>query len=107
MSENNSSLRSEIAHLRSEMRAEIRVLNTRIDAVGNQLNTRIDALGMQVNPEFPFSILRTIAPTPGSLSNGMFELGFESKGLSTAPQRPVLSRIGVKHPKPAFFRPNF
>jgi hypothetical protein len=49
MSENNSSLRSEIAPLRSEMRAEIRVLNTRIDAVGNQLNTRIDALGMQVN----------------------------------------------------------
>ena len=49
MSENNSSLRSQIAPLRSEMRAEIRVLNTRIDAVGNQLNTHIDALGMQVN----------------------------------------------------------
>jgi hypothetical protein len=33
----------------------------------------------------------------------MFELGFESKGLSTAPQRPVLSRIGVKHPKIGVF----
>src|SRR5260370_31158453 len=46
---------------------------------------------------FHFQILCTVAPPPGSLSNGMFELGFESKGLSTAPQRPFLARIGVKH----------
>jgi hypothetical protein len=32
MSENNTSLRSEIASLRSEMQAEIRALNTRIDS---------------------------------------------------------------------------
>jgi len=38
----------------------------------------------------------TIAPTPNSLSNGKFELGFEPKGLSSAPQRPLLR--GLKGP---------
>jgi hypothetical protein len=84
----------------------------RADALRVQqvLSKRLEKFSLTLEatkPEFPFSILRTIAPTPGSLSNGMFELGFEAKELSTAPQPPVLSRIGVKHPKPAFFRPNF
>ena len=46
-----------------------------------------------VNRNFHFQSFARSLPTPGSLSNGMFELGFESKGLSTAPQRPVLSAL--------------
>jgi len=40
---------------------------------------------------FPLLILFTVAPTSGGLSNGQFEPGFESKGLSTA------RRKGFKH----------
>jgi hypothetical protein len=60
------------------------------------MNIKADHRKMQNYPEFPFSTLLTIAPTPNSLSNGKFELGFEPKGLSSAPQRPLLPRVGAR-----------
>ena len=49
MSENNSSLRSEIVSLRNEMQAEIRALHTRVESVAAQVNTRIDSLSTEIN----------------------------------------------------------
>jgi hypothetical protein len=39
------------------------------------------------NPEFPFSILNQTRTDTGSFANAKFEPCFESKGLSTPPQR--------------------
>jgi hypothetical protein len=42
---------------------------------------------IRLNGNFHFSTLSTVAPTRGGLSRGKFEAGFQSKGLSTLPQR--------------------
>jgi hypothetical protein len=74
-------------------------------AAAFDFHTAVTASG--IKPEFPFSILFTVAPTPAGLSNGKFKLGFEPKGLSTVAQLPLLPRVGVKYLKPALFRPTF
>ena len=58
--------------------------------LGNYLKdrrTKLDAARLGYSPEFPFSILNQTRTDTGSFANARFERCFESKGLSTPPQR--------------------
>jgi septal ring factor EnvC (AmiA/AmiB activator) len=68
MTENNSSLRSEIVSLRNEMQSEIRALITRIESVATEVNTRIDALTQRLEDALNVRerLLAVEPPWPGA-----------------------------------------
>jgi len=62
---------------------------------------------IQFKPEFPFSILNRVSTDSGRFANAEFEAGFKSKKASQRAAKPVLPRVGIKHPKLTLSQPSF
>src|ERR1035437_8430602 len=54
---------------------------------------------IQFKPESPFSILNRGSTDSGRFANAEFEPGFKSKKAFQRAAKPVLPRVGIKHPK--------